>query len=1012
MKNSNWYRRLDAVGGWLLFAISSVVYLLTMEPTASFWDCGEFIACGHKLIVGHPPGAPFFMLLMRLFTMFAPSPEQVGVYANSLSALASGATVMFLYWSIAYMARRMVVGDRTTDPSPWQAVLIIGAAAVGALCYTFSDTFWFSAVEGEVYALSSLFTAVVFWAILKWDAEADAPHANRWIVLIALLMGLSIGVHLLNLLAIPAIVLVYYFRRYTFSWWGVTRAMIVAGAILLTVLYGVIQGLVVIASWFELLFVNGMSLPFLSGALFFFALLVVGLVLGMVYTYRRRASVANLLFTCATMLLIGYSSYAVIVIRSLANPTLDQNGADNMFALKSYLNREQYGDRPLMTGPYFTAPVVDYTEGSPVYAPRGDRYEVVNRRSEPVYDKRFVTPFPRMWSREPIHVQGYKGWVNIKGRSVEVIGPDGKMERVVIPTFGENLLFFFRYQVGFMYWRYFMWNFCGRQNDYQGYGHDLLRGNWVSGIPLVDTPRLGPQDQLPEPYRSNRAHNRYYMLPLLLGLAGMMSQFRRRPKDATVVLTLFFLTGIAIVMYLNQKPYEPRERDYTFAASFYAFAIWVGVGVVPLAGLLGRLLRERIGAAVAIALSLLLVPCIMARENWDDHDRSGRYVSVDFGKNMLNTSGKNGILFTYADNDTFPLWYAQEAEGFRTDVRICNLTYLGGDWYVDVMSRKAYDGDPLPFGMERKDYLEGNNDVVVMQDLLKRPYDLKESLGFVLSGDPNARISSPMVGGGYISRLPTNRFTVPADRRVAEELVPPQFHGQLLDTVLLSPKGSLLYKNGFAMYCLLANNEWRRPMYYSPLLPKDMYWGLDRYFATDGLVSEVFPVSFSDGAVRVDTARSYQNLVERYSFRSINAPSVYLDETCKRMIEYYVRGFATTAEGLAQMGDSAKCVRLLDHCFASLPPARVDWSYNWLPMIECYYRCGEKAKGAERVLEYAGQCIDQVHFMQLLPEHLQRMAQNEYSMAMAVLEQLVRMAKAHGDEETLAIIEKQMGSLF
>ena len=374
------------MGGWLLFAISSVVYLLTMEPTASFWDCGEFIACGHKLIVGHPPGAPFFMLLMRLFTMFAPSPEQVGVYANSLSALASGATVMFLYWSIAYMARRMVVGDRTTDPSPWQAVLIMGAAAVGALCYTFSDTFWFSAVEGEVYALSSLFTAVVFWAILKWDAEADAPHANRWIVLIALLMGLSIGVHLLNLLAIPAIVLVYYFRRYTFSWWGVTKAMIVAGAILLTVLYGVIQGLVVIASWFELLFVNGMSLPFLSGALFFFALLVVGLVLGMVYTYRRRASVANLLFTCATMLLIGYSSYAVIVIRSLANPTLDQNGADNMFALKSYLNREQYGDRPLMTGPYFTAPVVDYTEGSPVYAPRGDRFEVVNRRSEPVYD--------------------------------------------------------------------------------------------------------------------------------------------------------------------------------------------------------------------------------------------------------------------------------------------------------------------------------------------------------------------------------------------------------------------------------------------------------------------------------------------------------------------------------------------------------------------------------------------------------------------------------------------------
>ena len=1003
------YRRLDLVAGWILFIIASAVYLLTMEPTASFWDCGEFIACADKLIVGHPPGAPFFMLIMRMFTMLAPTPELVGVFANSMSALASGATIMFLYWSIAYFARRMVVASSEEQPTLWQTILIMSASAIGALCYTFTDTFWFSAVEGEVYALSSLFTALVFWAILKWEHEAGQPRARRWIVLIALLMGLSIGVHLLNLLAIPAIVLVYYFKLYKFSWWGLVKALAIGAVLLLTTLYGVIQGLVILAAQFELLFVNGFHLPYLTGAAFFFAALVVGLVIGIWKTRQRGATMANLLLTCAAMLLLGYSSYAVILIRSLANPTLDQNGVDNMFSLRSYLNREQYGDRPLLSGPYYNAPVVDYKDGAPTYAPRDGKYRVVNSKTDIIYDSRFTTIFPRMWSRDNIHVQGYKSWVNIKGRPITVTGRDGKQETINVPTFGENLAFFFSYQVGFMYWRYFMWNFSGRQNDYQGYGHDALRGNWISGIPFIDDTRLGPQDQLPEPYRSNRARNRYYMLPLLLGIAGLVSHFRRRTQDAGVVLTLFFLTGVAIVMYLNQKPFEPRERDYTFAASFYAFAIWVGLGMIPFARFLARFLRERIGVAVASIVALLGVPVLMGSQNWDDHDRSHRYISVDFGKNMLNSSEKDGILFTYADNDTFPLWYAQEAEGFRRDVRICNLTYLGGDWYVDVMNRKAYEADPLPFNLKREDYLEGKNDIVLVQNVLGRPYDLKQALNFVLSNDPRTKVTSPYVGGSELSYFPTNTLTVPVPASVRGTLVPQQFDSAVLDTLTLKPTGNLLYKNGFAMYCLLANNNWQRPLYYSPLLPKDMYWGLDRYFVSDAVVSEVLPVDRARTQVMTDTARANRLLMKDYSFRSFADPRVYVDETCKRMSEYYLRAFASAIEATLVFGEKGRAEQLIDRCFEVLPPSQIDWSYNWLPIVEGYYRCGAKEKGAAKVQEYALQCIDVLSYAYKLPVRLQGTIRNDQQMALGVLQELEKMATLYDDAATLKLLDQLLG---
>ena len=1006
------YKTIDIVAGWVIFVIATLVYLLTLEPTASFWDCGEFIACGYKLIVGHPPGAPFFLLLIRLFSLFAPDVEHVGVFANAMSAFASGATIMFLYWTIAYFARKIIVGKTPRALSAWEQVLVIGASAIGALCYTFSDTFWFSAVEGEVYALSSLFTAIVFWAILKWDSEAQSSHSSRWIILIAYLMGLSIGVHLLNLLAIPAICLVYYFRRYTFSWWGLLKALVISAALLLLVLYGLIQGLIVIASWFELLFVNGMSLPMMSGAVSFFVLLVLLLVLGIVLSYRRKAYTAHIFFLAFAMLLLGYSSYTLIVVRSLAHPTLEQNGVENMFALRSYLNRDQYGDRPLLTGAYYNAPVTDYIDGAEVYAPRGDKYEVVARRTDAKYDSRFETLFPRMWSRDPIHVRGYKSWVNIKGTPISTRDREGKEQVIAKPTFGENLLFFFRYQLGHMYWRYFMWNFSGRQNDYQGYGHDVFRGNWLTGIPVLDEMRLGPQEALPTPYKGNLAYNRYFLLPLLLGLLGVFSQFNKDPKNWGVVLTLFILTGIAIVVYLNQKPYEPRERDYSFAASFYAFAIWVGIGVLPLARFLGRFLKEKIGTPIALLASFLGVPLLMGVQNWDDHDRSHRYVSVEFGRNLLRSVSPQGILFTYADNDTFPLWYSQEVEGFRSDVRVCNLTYLGGDWYIDIMRRKAYEADALPIGLEREDYLEGNNDVVLVQDRLATPLNMLDAIRFVQNPDPRTKIPSPYAGSERLSFIPSNNLWLNVDSTTLSHHVSPQFMGSLYDTAYFNPGTHLLFKNGFAMYALLANNQWKRGLYYSPMLPKDMYWGLDKYFVKEGIVSGVEPIR-RDSSIQelVDTAKMYELLMDKYNFRSIADERVYLDETCKRTIEYYIDAFVSASQGFLTLGNKARGEEIVDRCFAVLPPARVGWSYKWIPLIEAYYKAGAQAKGDAKLLEYAQQCIAILRFIEHLPPLAYQNTDSELSLNTALLQELIRVAQRYASPDVRKDLERELGGV-
>jgi len=722
------FNKLNLITGWILFAVSTLVFLLTMEPTASFWDCGEFISTAFKQEVGHPPGAPLFMILGRPFTLLAGGDlSKVAMAMNSMSALASGFTVLFLFWTITHLAKKIVISDG--DYSLSKIISVLGAGAVGTLAYTFSDTFWFSAVEAEVYATSSLFTAFVFWAILKWENIADEPHANRWLILIAFLMGLSIGVHLLNLLAIPAIVFVYYFKKYTPSINGVIASLGISVVILGAMMYIIIPGFVSVGAQFELMFVNGFSLPYQSGFLFYFAALF-GILAFLVYlSHKKKQVLWNTIIVAFTVIAIGYSSYAIIIIRSVANTPLNESEPDTAFDLLRYLHRDQYGSTPLFYGTYFNSPPIKVKEGKPMYYKENGKYVKVKQRDYE-YDPKFKGFFPRMYSERPEHVEQYLYWANMNKADLYKVQADEKGNPVrdrnggvtfdlnnplKIPTFGQNLKFFIRYQVGFMYLRYFMWNFAGRQNDMQGNG-ELTKGNWISGINVIDQARLGPQDNLPDYLKNSKSRNRYFLLPLLLGIAGLIFQYKKQNKDFWVVTLLFILTGFAILVYLNQYPLQPRERDYAYAGSFYAFTIWIGLGVLWLIQLISKNFKSVAAAGGVTILSIALVPGIMAAENWDDHDRSGRFTARDFAFNYLNSCENNAVLFTNGDNDTFPLWYIQEVEGIRTDVRVINLSYFTADWYIGQMQKQIYDSRPVKFGLTEKQYRQGTRDYAIFVD--------------------------------------------------------------------------------------------------------------------------------------------------------------------------------------------------------------------------------------------------------------------------------------------------------
>ena len=970
MKN---YRIFNNVIGWAVFAVASTVYILTSEPTASFWDCGEYIATAYKLQVGHPPGAPTFQLFGRFFSLFAfGDVKLVARMVNTMSALASGFTILFLFWSITMLAKKIVLkyacltgrqGELTSE----KMFAILGSGVVGAMAYTFSDSFWFSAVEGEVYATSSFFTAIVFWAILKWEENAGDKYATRWIIFIAYLMGLSIGVHLLNLLAIPAITFVYYFKKYKPSVKGIIKTSFTALALLVAVMYVIIPWVVKLSGWFELFFVNSIGLPFNWGTVIYFALLITGIVFGLRYSIRKQKILANTIILCFTFILIGYSTFLILVIRSNAKTPINENAPKNAIALLSYLNREQYGDWPLFYGQYYNAPVNPQTkwkDGNPVYArnDKSGKYVVIDdrKKSIPTYDEKFCTIFPRMWSSDESldHIEAYKRWADITGTPVSYTDPEsGKAEIINKPAFFENLKYFFTYQVGHMYLRYFLWNFAGKQNSIQNQDGNPLEGNWYSGIKFIDE-RLGQQDNLPDDMRQNKGMNKFYFLPLILGFIGLFYHLNKHSYDSVVVMLLFFMTGIAIVIYLNQYPNQPRERDYAYAASFYAFAIWIGLSVLALFDILSKYINSKLTVILVTIVCFLAAPYIMAKDGWDDHDRSGRYTCVDFASDYLNSCAPNAILFTNGDNDTFPLWYAQEVDGIRTDVRVVNLSLLNTDWHIDAAKRKAYDSDPVPFSLTWDQYKEGTREYVYfIPDTTICPagkyFNLKQLMDFVASDDPQTKFPTAR---GSVEYFPTKNLRIPVDKETV--LKNGTVSKKDADSVVSAIEWTVgrygVQKNNLMVLDLLANNDWKRPIYFASNSGSSTYLGLDKYLQLEGLAYRVVPVknnNKSSGEIGfVNTDAMYNNMMNKFKWGNIQDTSLYFDETVTGTAMSLRLSFTRLANALVAEGKNDSAVKVLDKCQQLFPEKNVEYNYYEYLVGESYYKAGAIDK-ANRVMK-------------------------------------------------------------
>lgn len=945
------FNRLNIITGWIIFAIASVVYLLTIEPTASFWDCGEFIATAKNMEIGHPPGASFWMLLSKFFSLFAfGNITAIAKSMNMMSALASGFTILFLFWSITHLARKII--SKNNEPEKGELLAIMGAGIVGALAYTFSDSFWFSAVEAEVYAMSSLFTAAVFWAILKWESVADEPRSDRWLILIAYLMGISIGVHILNLLAIPAIVLVYYFKKFPVTRKGVIYSIIGSFILLAVLMYVVIQFTLKAASWFELFFINIVGLPYNFGV-FIFILALGGALFYSIWWSRKKGKILlNTIFLMLTFIMIGYSSILILPVRSAANPPLDENNPDNTLSLLSYVNREVYGQRPLLYGEYFNAPTVPpYSkDGKNFYYKKDGKYAVSDTRQTYVYDSRFLTFFPRMYnSQDPKYEQYYKQWGRIKGRSVTVEGNDGKDEIRMIPTFTENMRFFFRYQLGHMYFRYFMWNFSGRQSDEQGYG-DIKSGNWITGIKFVDAMRLGPQDNLPKSVTENKGHNRYYALPLILGLLGAWFYFQKHRKDFWIVTLLFVMTGAAIIVYLNEVPVTPRERDYVYVGSFYAFAIFIGIGVLYLFDQLRKRLDPRIAAMAVTGVCLVAVPVLMASQNWNDHDRSGRNTAHDFAYNYLIGLDKNALIFTNGDNDTFPLWYIQEVENVRTDVRVCCMPFLPQDWYIDQLKRTYYDSKALPISMGFEQYRQGKRGYIPIDNKVKEPTDLKQLIEFVSSEDPRAMISSST--GRQFNYLPASTFMLPVDKnKVLQNGTVAASRAAKIDSAIVWSMGqNQIYKDELVVLDILAHNNWDRPMYYTTPRQSGSV-KLDNYLELQGLSYRLIPIKGDmqtgmSGMVNTDIM--YENLMNKFRYTNLNNPKVYQDETCRRMMQNMKNNFDRLAAALISEGKPEKAAEVLAKLEKSIPKEVLGYNASTdLENASLWFKAGNKEKGLE-----------------------------------------------------------------
>ena len=1075
------YRLVDNVLGWIAFLIAAFVYCSTVEPTASFWDCPEFIDTGYKLQIGHPPGAPFSMLTANLFSQFASDPSHVAMMVNMMSALLSATTILFLFWSITHLTRKLILKD-WSELTTSKLIAIEASGLVGALIYTFSDTFWFSAVEGEVYAYSSAFTAIVFWLILKWEDHADEPHSDRWLVLIAYITGLSIGVHLLNLLCIPAIVLVYCYRKYpNIETKGSLVALVISFFIVACVLYGVVPGIITVGGWFELLFVNILGCSFNTGVIIYIFLLVATVVWSIYETYVDRnftrqnisfllsvallgipfygygwssvaigvvaliilwfvlnrrvktektqvplvsARVKNTMLLCLLMLMIGYSSYALIVIRSSANTPMDQNSPEDIFTLGGYLSRDQYGDRPLLYGQAYTSQVkldVDgnickprMTEGAPIWQRKEkaskdekDSYFIVSHKNRYEYAQNMI--FPRMY--DAAHAQSYEEWMGgVDGTEVPY-DRCGENVMVKMPSQIDNIRFFLSYQCNFMYWRYFMWNFAGRQNDIQGNG-ELEHGNWLTGIPFLDNARLGDQSKLPDELKNNKGHNVFYCLPLLLGIIGLFWQAwrgRRGIRQFWVVFFLFFMTGLAIVIYLNQTPVQPRERDYAYAGSFYAYAIWCGIGVAAIIDILKKYLKlDGVIIASVVAVITLLVPIQMASQTWDDHDRSGRYTCRDFGQNYLMTLQDEGypIIFTNGDNDTFPLWYNQDVEGVRPDARVCNLSYLQTDWYIDQMLRPAYKSPSVPITWPRLDFCSGTNEYVEIQpqaenELLKfyqehpdeakaqfgdEPFELKNILKYwVRSKDPDQHF------------IPTDTVYMTIDKEAVRKSGMMMASDTIPDRMVISLAGKrALYKGDLMMLEMISQCNWTRPIYVAMTVGAENYMNLGDNFIQEGLANRISPFTTNKPGVKnFDTEKTYNNIMNRYKFGGLSAKGLYIDETVMRMCYTHRNLMSNLAIQLISEHKNDSALKVLQKIEKEIPAYNVPHNFRSgsLDMAQAYALLGQKAKAEEIINDLwktSGQYLD---WYLTLDGNRFSQSQNECITQLYVLQRLMKISE-------------------
>lgn len=1006
----NYFKKSTLLFGWVAFLASLVVYMLTLEPTSSLWDCSEFIATSYKMEVGHPPGAPLFMMINRLFSIFAPTTAEVALMVNTASAVASALTIAFLFWTIAHLGRRLI-GKSEEDISTGEVWAVVGAGLVGSLGYAFTDTFWFSAVEGEVYAQSSLFTAVVFWAILKWENVATEPHANRWLIFTAYIMGLSIGVHLLNLLAIPAIVLVYYYKfnpsRSKMGWF---KAFMLSALILGGVLYIIIPGTIETGAWFDRFFVNVLGLKPNFGLLFFFMALMGGLSFGIWRTHKKNKPVLNTALLCITMIVMGYSTYASVIIRSVENPPMNSNAPSDPYQLLSFLNREQYGNRPLVKGQTYAAEPIDYIKKtSYYYDAKTNKYLPYEFTADYEYDPKLTTIFPRMYSSDARHIEAYKMWGDVKGRKVK----SSQGEMITVPTFAENLSYFFNYQVNFMYWRYFFWNFVGRQNDLQSSG-ELTKGNWLSGVDFIDQLYLGPQDNLPSDYANNKGRNTYYFLPFILGLIGLIFQLQRDRNNFTVVFWLFFMTGIAIILYLNQTPEQPRERDYAYAGSFYAFSIWIGLGVLCFYDLLKNKLSSN-QAAIAATVVCLSVPSVLIAENWDDHTRAGRYIARDFGYDYLNSTLPNSIIMPYGDNDTFPLWYAQEVEDVRTDVKVMNLSYLLGDWYVDQMRYKTYDAEPVAFTLPKEKYYKKNDYIPVFD--IKEVMTPKEIIEYIKNDSPEKQSIIKRGGGQFTDFIPTKKIAIPVNKENAMKsgIVKEKDAHLMVDTIFFNISSSGLTRAQYMILDMIATSDWDRPIYMTQPQSLAEIGNFSDYLQLDGLAYRFVPIFTKSSTLntgRIDSEYLYNKLVNEFKYGNLKDESVNVDYFIQYSLNavQFRNTFGRLAKQLLTEGDTLKAKEVIEKCLVELPFSQLKYSYNDFALIDAMYEAGETELANSTLNGFKDNVIENVNYYVTFKGNKAKMVSGDLNQELYNLQRLWQMAKKHGQTEIVTQIESIIGS--